>query len=54
MPTEEAAAEAAVGEEATAGPGMTDTELREQMREEIRAMIERLQALLDRLEGGGG
>jgi uncharacterized membrane protein (UPF0182 family) len=53
LPAVAPVAEAAVpGPEAAAAPA--DPELVDQVREELRATIERLQELLDRLEGGGG
>jgi uncharacterized membrane protein (UPF0182 family) len=56
LPAVALVAEAAVPgpEEEAAEPAAAAPELVDQVREELRATIERLEALLDRLEGGGG
>jgi len=56
LPAVAPVAEAAVPgpEEAAAEPAAAASALVDQVREELRATIERLEALLDRLEGGGG
>jgi uncharacterized membrane protein (UPF0182 family) len=53
LPAVAPVAEAAVPRPEAAA-ARADTELVDQVREELRATIKRLQELLDRLEGGGG